>query len=291
MDKICQVTKTLFVLFSLLLVACTSNQADKSTSAIKTPIPISVQLWSVKEMVKQDFEGTLTKLSEMGFQGVEFAGDFGPYEDDAKGLKRFLDSVGLKPSGAHVGMKFLKNKDSDKLLDFLKEVGVELVIVPADDRAWDDEGIESLVNDLNQLSARLEKKNLRIGYHNHEKEFGSFLKQTYWDYIAQNTYEDVLLQLDVGWVNFAGKDAEYYVKRYPGRTLTTHIKIRTKGSTGINTIIGQDKFDWGRLVQTYMSHGGTRWLVVEQEEHPDGFNFLTAVEASKKGLLQAIEGL
>lgn len=289
-----QIVKTLLILFSLVLVACSANkteQTNKQPSATKTPLPISVQLWSVREMVKQDFEGTLKKLSNMGFQGVEFAGDFGPYKNDAKGLKHFLDSIGLKPSGAHVGMKFLKNKDSETLLDFLQQVGVELVIVPADNRAWNNEGIESLVNDLNQLSARLQKKNLRIGYHNHEKEFGSFLKQTYWDYIAQNTYEEVFLQLDVGWVNYAGKDAQYYVKRYPGRTLTTHIKIRTKGSTGINTIIGQDKFAWGSLVQTYLTHGGTRWLVVEQEEHPDGFNFLTAVEASKKGLEKAIEAL
>ena len=176
-------------------------------------------------------------------------------------------------------------------MDFLKEVGVELVIIPADSRAWDDEGIESLVNDLNHLSAELQKKGLRLGYHNHEKEFGSFLKQTYWDYIAQNTYAAVFLQLDVGWVNYAGKSAEYYVKRYPGRTLTTHIKIRTKGSTGINTIIGQDNYDWRHLVQTYMQYGGTRWLVVEQEEHPEGFNFLTAVNASKNGLENAIQGL
>lgn len=294
MGKISQITQILFVVSALLLAACSTNQPEppnQQLTALKSPIPISVQLWSVKEMVKQDFEGTLTKLSEMGFQGVEFAGDFGPYKDDAAGLKRFLDSLGLKPSGAHVSMKLLKNIDSDKLLGFLKDVGVELVIVPADSRAWNDEGIESLVNDLNKLSARLAEKGLLIGYHNHDKEFGSFLKQTYWDYIAQNTYEEVLLQLDVGWVNFAGKNAQHFVKRYPGRTLTTHIKIRTKGSTGQNTIIGEDSFDWGGLVQTYLSHGGTRWLVVEQEEHPEGFNFLTAVEASKKGLLKAIEAL
>ncbi len=281
----------LALMILMFVAACSTQQSEQlnqQEAGSVSPIPISVQLWSVREDVKQDFKDTLTKLSQLGFQGVEFAGDFGPYKNDAKGLKKFLDSLGLKPSGAHVQLKLLKNKDSEKFLDFLKEVGIELVIIPADARAWDGEGIESFVNDLNQLSTRLAKKNLRIGYHNHAQEFGSFLKQTYWDYIAQNTYEEVFLQLDVGWVNYAGKDAEYYVKRYPGRTLTTHIKIRTQDKNGVNTIIGQDNFDWGKQVQTYLTHGGTRWLVIEQEEHPEGFDFLSAVAASKAGLEKAI---
>ena len=69
-----------------------NSQSASSQNAVKsTQFPqLSVQLWSVKEDVSKDFEGTLKKLAAMGFQGVEFAGDFGPYKNDAPGLKRFF---------------------------------------------------------------------------------------------------------------------------------------------------------------------------------------------------------
>lgn len=79
--------------------------AEKITSP-----QLSVQLWSVKDDVTADFEGTLKKLKAMGFQGVEFAGNFGLYANDAKGLKKFLDENGLKASGAHVHFDKLSRK-------------------------------------------------------------------------------------------------------------------------------------------------------------------------------------
>ena len=64
--------------------------AFTSAQAATTP-RIGVQLWSVKDEIKQDFEGTLTKIAALGFQGVEFAGEFGRFASDAPGLKAFLE--------------------------------------------------------------------------------------------------------------------------------------------------------------------------------------------------------
>src|SRR5690554_7215191 len=87
---------------SLALITSASVSAFAADVAPTSP-QLSVQLWSIKDAVSEDFEGTMKKLAAMGFQGVEFAGNFGPYANDPKGLKAFLDKVGLKASGAHVG--------------------------------------------------------------------------------------------------------------------------------------------------------------------------------------------
>jgi hypothetical protein len=68
-----------------------------STSGPMGQMPrIGVQLWSVKDEIKQDFEGTLTRIAKLGFQGVEFAGEFGPYKANPAALKTFLDKNGLQ---------------------------------------------------------------------------------------------------------------------------------------------------------------------------------------------------
>ncbi|MFC3122268.1 sugar phosphate isomerase/epimerase family protein [Agaribacter flavus] len=254
---------------------------------------ISVQLWSIKNDVKNDFKGTLSKLADMGFDGVEFAGDYGPYVNDAKGLKQFLNSLGLEASGAHVQTHLLKNDNSDKLLQFLSDLGAPYAIIPMDKRAGDPKKIDELAKDLHQFSEKLAKYKLKVGYHNHAFEFEDFETadgklMTYWEYLTAKTPEDVVMQMDIGWSNLAGKDASTIIKAYPNRTLTTHIKIRTEGSTGVNTIIGSDNFDWSKLIADMRKHGGTQWLVVEQEEYPEGYTPISAVEASKKGLQKSL---
>ena len=112
------------------------------------------------------------------------------------------------------------------------------------------------------------------------------------DYLAKNTSKDVILQQDVGWTTYAGKDPIDYVKRYPGRTLTTHYKVKLpKGTTGKLPIIGQDTIDWLALTKANIAVGGTQWLVVEQEEYPNGLTPLQAVAKSKNGLDKIIENL
>ncbi|RDV25430.1 sugar phosphate isomerase/epimerase [Alteromonas aestuariivivens] len=248
---------------------------------------VSVQLHSVRETLSENFKDTLTALAEMGFEAVEFAGRYGPYADDPQGLKAFLDSLGLKVSGAHVPIKLLRSEQADKSLDFLKAIGAELLIIPHDARVDNPDEIDALITELRVLSARVNAKGMLLGYHNHSKEFKPFNGTTFWDHLAQNTPPEFVLQLDVGWANYAGADPIDYVKRYPHRTLTTHYKIRTREEDkdkGLPVIMGEDNFDWQTLIKTNMSVGDTSWLVVEQEEYPQGFTPLQAVKASKQGL-------
>lgn len=272
-------SKTL-VLVTLLLPCLAS------ASEVKTLSPqVSVQLWSVKDTLKEDFNGTLKALAKMGFDGVEFAGVFGPYKDDPKGLKTLLDSLNLQASGAHISFALLNEQNFAKTVAFFKALKVDMLIIGWDERAWHPEGILDVVSQLNTYAKKLAVHNMKIGFHNHNHEFEEFQGSTYWDYLAQHTPQDVVLQQDVGWTTYAGKDPVEYVRRYPGRTLTTHYKVRLpEGTVGKLPIIGQDTIDWPALIEANIEVGGTRWLVVEQEEYPNGLSPLEAVQASKQGL-------
>lgn len=274
----------------------TTNVSEGSISKAnfsKRKVPLlSVQLWSVKDVIKTDFKDTLKQLAAMGFNGVELAGEFGPFADDAKGLKHYLNSLNLVVSGAHVSFEQLNAQNFQKTIAFYQQLDLDTLIIGWDDRAWHPQGIKEVTALLNQLAKKLAPYNIKTGFHNHNHEFNDFKESTYWDYLATHTAESVVLQQDVGWTTFAGKDPIAYVKKYPNRTFTTHYKVRLpQGIKNKLPIIGQDTIDWLNLLKANISVGGTKWIVVEQEEYPNGLTSLAAVALSKKGLDKYISQL
>jgi sugar phosphate isomerase/epimerase len=297
-------TFKIITLSVIMALSCISQAQDnKMKSTVQTyqekAIPqVSVQLWSVKQELKNDFKGTLKQISAMGFEGVEFAGDFGPYNDDAKGLKTFLDGLGLQVSAAHINFTAFDVKHFDKSVAFYKALETDTLIVAWDDRAWDSLKVDSLIADLNKLFIKLKAEGFHFGYHNHEQEFDDYNGATFWDHIAKSTPKDFVLQMDVGWVTLAEKDPVVYINRYPNRTLTTHIKAKLPrdvaakmATNGKRQIVGDDVTDWDAVLKADIMVGGTKWFVIEQEEYPDGLTPLQAVKLSKQGLDKAIINL
>jgi sugar phosphate isomerase/epimerase len=286
--------KISLTLITLLMFSVNAFAGDANKAKIMSEnMPqLSVQLWSVKNEVKADFRGTLKTLAEMGFAGVEFANEFGEFTGNPKAIKRILDELGLKGSGAHVSFEQLNDKNIDETISFYQILGIDMLIVGWDERAWHPEGIKEVVSLLNKADKKLASVGMKTGFHNHDHEFDDYKESTYWDYLAENTANSVVLQQDVGWTTYAGKDPIEYVKRYPGRTLTTHYKVKLpEGVEGKLPFIGQDTIDWLNLSKANIAVGGTLWFVVEQEEYPNGLTPLQAVEVSKKGLDKVLKKL
>lgn len=274
--------------FSLALITSASASAFAAEVAPTSP-QLSVQLWSIKDAVSADFKGTMQKLADMGFQGVEFAGNFGPYANDPKGLKAFLNKLGLKASGAHVGFDKLSPENLDATIAFYKALDCKYLIVPMDSRAFTTEGAKQVAADLEAIQEKLTPHGMYTGYHNHKPEMLGEMGETPWDVIGKGTSSDVILQQDVGWTEVAGKDPIDFIKAYPGRTILTHYKAASpeEGNTE-NPIIGKDTTNWKSLIEANRTVGGTLWLVVEQEVYPEGMTPMQSVEASLKGLQKVI---
>lgn len=278
---------------------------------------VSVQLWSVKEDVAADVRATLKSLAGMGFDGVELAGDLGDFSNDPKGFKNYLDQLGMTISAAHVGVDQFSDENLKKTIELYQALEVEQLIVPMDGRAWDPEQVDSLVADLNRIAEVLEPYGMQTGYHNHHREFDAYKDSTFFDYIARNTPDNVLLQVDVGWAYFAGQDPAEILTRYRDRIKTVHFKaqmtryadIREQaeeaakehpfGEFGvifqhnqaaadnhdtIQPLIGQDRLDWPSIIEALDSAENPVWFVVEQEIYPKKMDPMTAVEVSMNGL-------
>jgi sugar phosphate isomerase/epimerase len=245
-------------------------------------IPLSVQLYSVRDFCGKDFDGTLAQIAEMGFQGVEFAG-YHKYGNDAEGLRKKLDSLGLKAAATHIGANSFVGDALKRTIDYHKAIGCTLLICPGDKRFTDPEKSKEFAALMNDASKVLKPEGLYCGYHNHAREFDKAEDSTWWDLFAQRTNTDVVLQQDAGWTIVAGKDPAAYARKYPGRTKSTHIKAKPAKGSGFKALIGQDGYDWKPYIKACYEVGGTEWFSVEQEEYPDGKTSLECVKISLEG--------
>jgi sugar phosphate isomerase/epimerase len=276
---------------ALLGALCATWAGQSHAAATHANPKIGLQLWSVKDEITQDFEGTLQKIAQLGFQGVEFAGVFGPYENNPAGLKALLARNHLQCAGAHMHFDALEGEQFDKTVAFYQAVGCSNLVISMDKRGATPEQAAEMSRELSGIQAKLAKRGMRTGYHNHAQEMAGDVGSTPWDVIAKNTPKGAILQQDVGWTTFAGKDPVHYVNAYPGRTYTTHFKAKLpKGEDG-TPIIGQDKTDWAGLTRAVEKVGNTDWIIIEQEEYPNGMGQLETVAASLKGLRGVLDSV
>jgi sugar phosphate isomerase/epimerase len=256
-------------------------------------IPIAVQLYSVRGDCATDFDAALEEVSRMGFSGVEFAGYYG-YAGKAKELRQRLDALNLKAAGTHIGMNLIRDASIKSTIEFHQAIGCTFLVVPMDGSFTDPEKSKLLAEEFNKAAEILKPLGMACGYHNHTDEFQKDGDKTFWELFAERTTQDVILQQDCGWSATAGADPVALIRKYPGRTRTVHFKPAVVGiekEEAKKAIIGQDSVDWGAIYNACRTVGGTEWVVIEQEQYPDGKSAMECTEQSLAGLNKILAGL
>ena len=251
-------------------------------------LPISLQLYSVRDDCGKDFDATLAAVAKLGFAGVEFAG-YHSYGGKPKELRARLDALGLKAAATHVGTNTLRGDALQQTVEFHQQLGCKYLIVPGDGDFTHPDKSKELANFFNETAAKLKPHGMACGYHNHTGEFGKAGDSNYWELFAGRTGKDVVLQLDCGWAAAAGQDCAELMKRHPGRMKVVHIKPAVFGDgTGKKAIFGQDSVAWGPVLTACRDTGGTEWLTLEQEAYPDGKSPMECTALSYAALKAAL---
>lgn len=251
-------------------------------SAKEKRIGLALQLYSVRKHCGPDFDGTLEQVAAMGYEAVEFAGYY-KYGRDPEGLRKRLDSLGLKVAGSHIRSSDLRPQKIDGLIKYHKAIGNKYLIVPGDGRITDPKRYKEFAEFMTQAAAALKDHGMFTGYHNHTKEFNKVDGKTFWEHFADLTPKEVVLQQDVGWTTHAKIDPVPLIRKYPGRTKTAHFKPTAMAKSAA-PIIGQDSVDWKAVITACYEVGGTEWFIVEQERYLPGKSPLECSDLSLKGL-------
>ncbi|MYY87598.1 MULTISPECIES: sugar phosphate isomerase/epimerase [unclassified Streptomyces] len=191
------------------------------------PRPLSVQLYTVRDQLVADREGTLRRLAGLGYGAVEAYDVLG----DPKGLRRIVDDLGLAVSGTHAVQ--LLGPEPGPVLDAVATLGTDLAIVPAGippEEFTSRDGLARTADRLNSLADVAGRHGIRIGYHNHwwemEPRFddgGAGLLHAV-DLLAGLLDPAVFLEVDTYWAAVGGADVPALLRRLGDRVWALHLK-------------------------------------------------------------------
>jgi sugar phosphate isomerase/epimerase len=239
---------------------------------------IGVQLYTVRDEMKRDFEGTIAKVAQIGYREVEFAGLFDHSPQEAKVM---LDRHGLVAPSSHIPYKDL-GADWPKTLEGAQVIGQSYIVCPMidDEVRKAPDGWKRAAETFNRAGEASKKAGIQFAYHNHNFEFvpTSDGRLAYDVLLEETDPKLVQMEMDLCWISVAGYDPLKYFQRYPGRFPMVHVKDvkkipERKGSEPAAiedvslgmTEVGSGVIDWKRIF-AHADEGGLKHYFVEHDE-------------------------
>ena len=190
--------------------------------------PLGLQLWSLREYLPKDLQGTLKKVQALGFREVEGAG---LWKHTTQEMRSALDAAGLRCQSAHMGFERLRD-DLKGAFAEVKAVGATWVICPwiPHGKAFTRDDALKAADAFNSFGKAATDAGLRFGYHCHGYDFVPSTEGTLFDTLAANTDpERVGFQVDVFHAFDGGADPAKLIERYKTRVVSLHLKDLKKG--------------------------------------------------------------
>jgi sugar phosphate isomerase/epimerase len=227
---------------------------------------IGIQLYTIRDAVKADFLGTLTRISEIGYNAVEAAGyaDGNFYGYSPKEYKKICEDLNLQPQSSHTAVNL---DNADVVIEKTIEAGMSYLVLPwiGRERRMSVDSYKQLAEELNQIGEKCKKNGIMFAYHNHAFEFEKIGEVIPYDLLLEQTEPDfVSMQLDLYWMVYGGYQPLEYFKTYPGRFALWHIKDMDKTEKRESTEIGSGIIDFEELFAN-RDLAGLRNIYVEQE--------------------------
>jgi sugar phosphate isomerase/epimerase len=243
---------------------------------------IGLQLYSVRDRLQRDFEGTLAEVSAIGYTEVEFAGYFDRSPREIRGM---LDRHGLTAPSAHIPYDALGAKWTG-ILEDCRKMGHEYVVCPSIDAAVVQEkgGWKRAAETFNRAAESARKAGIQFAFHNHVSEFTPVDGRLAYDLLLEETDPDLVkMEMDMCWIVVAGQDPQTYFDRWPGRFVMVHIKdLKTISKrTGYEpvdldrlnpdmTTVGNGVIDWKHMLHLAEKAGVKHYFVENDALHSSG---------------------
>jgi len=250
--------------------AAAASLAPRSLQAAPPlKLPVGLQLYSVREQLPKDFDGTLHQLAALGYVEVEAAGYF---DRTAAQFKHSMDQAGLRCISTHHPLQPLR-QHLDEYIEFAHNVGMSYIVCPSpmrkDPSAHGDLTLEDwrwTAGELNKVGEKVKAAGMTFGYHNHGPEFGKQDGVTFYDELLRLTDPKlVVFEMDCGWVYAAGRNPIDYLSKTPERFPLLHVKDMAKEPGGgyHSVVLGKGEIKYAPILRAAT---GLKHYFIEQEE-------------------------
>ncbi len=241
--------------------------------------PLGVQLWSVRNEMKQDVPGTLAKVKALGFDQVELAGTYGM---TAEQFRQELDNAGLDAAAMHVGYNIWRDS-LDKVLAEAEALGAEYVGTASipHEAPFTVENARQTAADFNKWGQAAKERGLQFFYHLHGFEFQPDAAGVLpFDVLLSETDpNNVVFEMDVFWATRPGQDPVALLQKYPNRWKLMHIKDMKPGTAtndhsgranadSTEVPVGQGMIDYASVLRTARDVGVEYFFIEDETSDP-----------------------
>ena len=234
-------------------------------------LPVGLQLYSVREQLPKDFDGTLHQLASVGIKEVEAAGYF---KKPAAEFRHSMDAAGLRCVSTHHALLELKPK-LDEWIEYGNALGLEYIICswagvhrdPARKGEMNLDDWRYAADEFNKIGEKVKAAGMTFGYHNHWVEFGNEGGVVFYDELLKRTDPKyVFFEMDCGWGVAGGHDPADYLSKTPERFPLLHVKDLVKEGNGKfkNVVMGHGFIDYKPIMKAAT---GVKHYFIEQEEY------------------------
>lgn len=236
--------------------------------------PVAIQLFAVRGEVQKDLAATLRSITEIGYEGAEpwgYRGDALEWQGhSAADIRQMYDDAGIACCGFHLATDALLGDNLARTIEMNQILGNRFLIIAADKQRMSSlDTIRELADILNETAAKLKPHGMFTGYHAHPFDFEQIDGRQAWDILFSQTGEDVIMQMDIGNAMRGGGAPVYYLRKFPGRAKSVHLK---EFGDAENAAIGDGEVNWDKVFEACDSLHPVEWYVVEQCP-PEGIGF------------------
>jgi sugar phosphate isomerase/epimerase len=230
-------------------------------------IPVGLEMYSVRNTMAKDLNGTVRAVAAAGYQGLEF---YAPYYDwtpaQAKEMRKLLDDLGIRCFSTHNDSAFFSPEKIGHAREVNLILGSKYMVMASSQEGATPDAWKKVAELLNATSDTLTSDHLGVGYHNHQTEWKPVDGVRPMEILAKNTKPSVMLQLDVGTCIEAGSDPVAWIKANPGRIRSMHCKEWSpEPGKGYSVLFGEGVAPWKQLFAAAENGGGIEYYLVEQE--------------------------
>jgi len=230
-------------------------------------IPVGLEMYSVRETMAKDLNGTVRAVAAAGYQGLEF---YAPYYDwtpaQAKDMRKLLDDLGIRCFSTHNDSAYFAPEKIGHAREVNLILGSKYMVMASSHEDATPDGWKKVADVLNTASETLAAGHLGVGYHNHQTEWKPVDGVRPMEILAKNTKPSVMLQLDVGTCIEAGSDPVAWIKANPKRIRSMHCKEWSpEAGKGYSVLFGEGVAPWKQLFAAAENGGGIEYYLVEQE--------------------------
>ena len=262
---------------------------------------IGLQLYTVRDLMNDDFEGTIEKVAALGYTQLEFAGYYNRTPEQVKSL---LDGLGVTSPANHTQYNDLKD-NLEKSIETANLIGQEYLILPMlpmnrgprrprppkEDAPTEDAAAETKPKPepqrprgpqftkedvlkhaefMNSVGEACKKADLKFAYHNHSFEFSMVEDEMpMYDMLLQETDLDLVsMEMDLYWAVKAKVDPLAYFEKYPGRFHLCHVKGMSNDENESMESVGDGKIDFVSIF-SQSEQAGLKYYIVEHDRPKD----------------------